>query len=160
MAKRKSKLTLLLCFVFCFCSAQEQINESFLSFELAGSGGLASLNYERSFHKNDSRKFLWRTGFSLAPIDKNNGVVLVFPLMVHGVFGASKHKLDVGIGQTISISTKAAFFILLPTSIGYRLEPSDKRYYWRFAYTPIFSYLIDFQMQQWGGIAFGYRLKN
>ncbi|MGL4598608.1 MAG: hypothetical protein ACRCYO_13915 [Bacteroidia bacterium] len=160
MTKRKYSLTLFLCFVFGVCLAQENTKESFLSFELGGSGGLASINYERVFRQNESRKILWRVGFSLAPIDRNNGTVLVFPLMIHGVWGSSKHKLDVGIGQTISLSTKGSFFIRMPTSIGYRLEPAEKRYYWRFAYTPMFSYLVDFQMQHWGGIAFGYRLKS
>jgi hypothetical protein len=160
MVKKIHALIFLLCFILNVCFCQDQSKESFVSFELAGCGGLGSFNYEHAFRQNESRKFLWRTGFSLAPIDKNNGVVLVFPLMVHSVFGKSKHKLDIGIGQTISVSTKAAVFILMPTSIGYRLEPDDKHHYWRFAYTPIFSYLIDFQMQQWGGITFGYRLKN
>ncbi len=131
----------------------------FAYFELAGSGGLASFNYETSIKKFYLSELYFRTGLSASPIDRNNGTAIVFPLMIHFVYGQSKHKLDVGLGQTISITTRLAFFVRMPASIGYRLEPEDKKYFWRFSYTPIISYLVDFQWQHWGGISFGFKLK-
>lgn len=130
----------------------------FASFELAGSGGLASFNYETSIKKFHFSDLYFRVGLSASPIDRNNGTAIVFPLMVHFVYGQSKHKLDLGLGQTISITTRGAFFVRMPASIGYRIEPDDKKYFWRFSYTPIISYLVDFQWQHWGGISFGIKL--
>ncbi len=129
-----------------------------LYFELGGVGGLGSFNFNKTIYSNIHYQLLWRAGFSIAPIDKNNGTTLVFPLLIHGQLGASKHKLDVGIGQTFSITTKGNYFIILPCSIGYLHAPSNKNTWFRLAYTPILSYLFDTQYQHWGGITFGYRL--
>lgn len=134
--------------------------QQFFSFELAGSGGLASLNYEKSFLEKRNYAILGRVGFSYGPIDANNGGVLIFPLMAHAVIGPKSHKLDIGIGQTFSLTTKGHIFILMPSTFGYRYQPTSKNYYWRFAYTPIFSYLIDFQTQHWGGITYGYNFSR
>ena len=149
--------------------------EKHFSFELAGSGGIASLNFEQAFFKDTVNKIVgcdvftnkrkgpqlnWRLGFSIAPVDKNNGTTLVFPIMVHALFGKNQHKLDIGIGQTFSISTKGNFFFMMPASFGYRFQPIDKRYYLRLSYTPIISYLVNFQWQNWAGFTFCYQLKN
>ena len=134
--------------------------QQFFSFELGGSGGLASINYERNYLEKKNYFLQARFGFSYGPIDANNGGVLIFPIMTHAVIGPKNHKIDFGIGQTLSITTKGNFFILMPSSIGYRYQPTTKKYYWRFAYTPIFSYLIDFQTQHWGGITYGFNFSR
>lgn len=125
-------------------------------FELAGSGGLASFNYEKSFYKKANTEFTWRAGLSLAPIDRNNGTGLVFPLMVHSISGKGSHKLELGLGQGITITTKGSFFILTTASIGYRYQPESKKCFYRVTYTPLISYLVDFQVQQWFGLSIGY----
>lgn len=125
-------------------------------FELAGSGGLASLNFEKSFLKKSNTEFTWRAGFSLAPIDRNNGTGLVFPLMIHSMSGKGPHKLELGLGQGLTITTKGSFFILTTASIGYRYQPEAKKYFYRVTYTPLISYLVDFQVQQWAGLSIGY----
>lgn len=132
--------------------------DKYVSFELAGSGGLASVNYEKQIFKLDNNNINYRLGFSFAPIDANNGYILIFPLMFHYVYGNSNHKADFGIGQTFSITTKGNFFIMMPLSLGYRYEPTDKDYYWRFSYTPLVSYLFGFQYQNWAGITYGLKL--
>ena len=127
--------------------------------ELGGSGGFASFNFEWIFaHRNPKMRFLLRPGISVSPIDKNNGLALIFPVMVHGVYG-QKHCLDVGLGQTFTITTKGQFFFRAPLSIGYRLEPKSSRMFYRFSYTPIVSYLFDQQWEHWGGISVGYKIK-
>jgi len=131
----------------------------FLSFELLGSGGLASLNYESQFLNRDLTDLYFRAGFSVMPIDANNGAALIFPLMVHSTIGKSSHKLDIGLGQTFTITTKGQFFLRMPFSTGYRFEPEDKKYYLRASYTPIISYIYNFQSENWGGLTFGYRIK-
>lgn len=127
--------------------------------ELGGSGGFASFNFEWIFaHRNRKIRWLLRPGFSVSPIDKNNGVALIFPVMVHGIYG-KHHCLDIGVGQTITITTRGQFFFRAPVSIGYRLEPKESRMFYRFSYTPIVSYLFDQQWEHWGGISIGYKIK-
>ena len=127
---------------------------------MAGSGGIGSVNYETTLLDGDVMDMNLRLGFSVAPIDKNNGVGLVFPVMLHHVFGKNSHKLDVGWGQSLTLSTKGSLFLLTPLSFGYRFEPVEKRYYFRASYTPLVSYLIDFQWQNWAGLTFGYKLNR
>ncbi len=147
-----------LCFTFFSCSYVHSQSQTYLSIELAGSGGLASVNFERFFYQKNNLALYHRTGFSLVPVDKNNGWVLIFPLMLHAVYGRTKYKLDIGLGQTISVTTKGSAFVLMPLSFGCRLQPLGKSYYFRLAYTPIVSYLLDFQWQHWGGITCGIAL--
>jgi len=134
--------------------------KDFFSFELAGSGGFASLNYERTFIDKDVFDLNWRVGFSYAPVDKNNGGALVFPVIVHGIIGKQSYKLDVGLGQTFSITTKGRPFLMMPAVVGCRYQPIDKNYYLRLAYTPIISYLVDFQIQHWAGFTYGYHFNR
>ncbi|MCX6148718.1 MAG: hypothetical protein NTW25_15910 [Candidatus Kapabacteria bacterium] len=145
--------------IIIFISFQQiYTQDKYVSFELAGSGGLASVNYEKQIFKLDNNNINYRLGFSFAPIDANNGYILIFPIMLQYVYGNSNNKADFGIGQTFSITTKGNFFIMMPLSLGYRYEPNDKDYYWRFSYTPIVSYLFGFQYQNWAGITYGLKL--
>ncbi len=159
---QKSNMKQFTLFLFLFLSNNfiSGQNNRFLSFELAGSGGIVSFNFENSIRNKPASQLYYRIGFSLAPIDRNNGTALVFPLMLHHCLGKSAHKLDLGIGQTVSITTKGNLFFMMPLSFGYRFQPENKRHYWRFAYTPIVSYLINFQWQHWVGITFGLQLSS
>lgn len=139
------------------CGSVSGQGARYLALELGGSGGLASLNYEQSFFQKNIHRLHFRAGFSMAPVDRNNGTALVFPVMVHWLAGRGRHHLDTGAGQSFSITTKGSFFLRTPLCLGYRIEPPDKRFYVRFAYTPIVSYLLDFQWEHWAGIALGYR---
>ncbi len=127
-----------------------------LYFELAGSGGFGSINFEKHFYKKKNYEFTWRAGLSLAPIDRNNGIGLVFPFMINLLIGKNAHKLELGLGQGITITTKGNFFALAPAAIGYRYQAESKKWFYRVTYTPLISYLFDFQIQQWGGISIGY----
>lgn len=157
----KYHLLLLSFLIKCICYGQiKTSNKRTIYFELAGSGGIASINYEKEFAIKPKSTFIWRTGLSFAPIDKNNGTGIVFPLMVHWVKGENAHKLDIGLGQGITVTTRGSFFALTTASIGYRYQNPSKKWFYRVAYTPLISYLIDFQIQHWGGISFGYTLNN
>lgn len=142
--------------VFC----QNDFKRQSLFFELAGSGGLGSLNYEQTFNSGKLVNFGWRLGLSLAPIDKNNGSGLVFPIMVQALIGQNAHKFELGLGQGFTITTKGQFFLLTTPSIGYRLQPARKNWFYRASYTPLVSYLVDFQVQQWAGMSIGYTFKR
>lgn len=134
--------------------------ENYLSFELGGSGGIASINFEHELKDFNRSKLFLRTGFSAAPIDVNNGSALIFPVMTHWSLFDADHHLDLGLGLAFTVSTRLQFYTRMPASIGYRYEPADKRYYLRAAYTPIISYLFEFQLNNWAGLTFGYRLKS
>ena len=130
----------------------------YVYFELAGSGGLGSINYEVPLLKKSKIEYTFRSGFSIAPIDKNNGFGLVFPLMVNSIIGRGTHKLELGVGQGITVTTRGSFFILTTACLGYRHQPETKRWFYRITYTPLISYLVDFQVQQWAGFSIGYTL--
>jgi len=129
-------------------------------FEIAGSGGLGSINYERHFAVKNNTEFTWRAGLSFAPIDKNNGTGIVFPLMISSLIGKTSHKLELGLGQGVTITTKGHLFMLTTAALGYRYQPIAKRWFYRVTYTPLISYLVDFQIQQWAGISIGYSFNS
>lgn len=131
-----------------------------LFFELGGSGGLGSFNYEKHFYKKNNTEFTWRAGLSFAPIDKNNGTGIVFPLMLNSLMGKNAHKLELGLGQGITLTTKAQFFLLTTAAVGYRYQNESKPWFYRVTYTPLISYLVDFQVQHWGGLSIGYTFNN
>ncbi len=128
--------------------------------EIAGSGGFGSINYEKQFYKKGITGFTWRLGFSFAPIDKNNGTAIIFPVMINSLIGEKMHKLELGLGQGFTITTKGSPFALTIASIGYRYQAENKNWFYRIVYTPLISYLVDFQVQQWGGISIGYTFNN
>ena len=128
--------------------------------ELGGSGGLASVNFEKTFLTKNKKEFTWRAGLSFAPIDKNNGTSIVVPLIVNVLAGQHSHKLELGLGQGLTLTTKGNFFALTTAVVGYRYQSPLKRWFYRVTYTPLISYLVDFQVQHWGGLSIGYRLNN
>lgn len=129
-------------------------------FELAGSGGVGSINYEKLFFRKKQIDFTWRLGLSFAPIDENNGTGIVFPLMINSIIGKNSHKLELGLGQGITITTKSGFFALTTAAIGYRYQPTTRKWFYRVTYTPLISYLVDFQVQQWAGVSIGYTFNS
>jgi hypothetical protein len=76
--------------------------------------------------------------------------------MINSLIGRNSHKLELGIGQGITITTKGSFFPLTTPVIGYRYQRESKKWFYRVSYTPLISYLVDFQIQQWAGISVGY----
>lgn len=97
----------------------------------------------------------YRAGLSFVPIDRNNGNGIIFPLLIHATYGNGKHMADLGIVQAITITTKGSAFVRMPTSFGYRFQ-TEVRMFYRVAYTPLVSYIYNFQWEHWGGITIGY----
>ena len=144
---------------FCFTQT-DFVKRKSIYFELAGSGGLGSLNYENSFFQKNKTELSWRAGLSFAPIDKNNGVGIVFPILVNSLIGQRSHKLELGLGQGFTITTKGQFFMLTNAVVGYRFQSERNNWFYRISYTPLISYIVDFQVQQWAGISIGYTFKK
>jgi hypothetical protein len=153
MSKMKFVFILL-----CFSTFHLYAQKRNVSFELGGVGGLASFNYSSNFHLKLPNTF-YRVGFSFAPIDVNNGTTLIFPVLIEHKIPIRRHSFVSGIGQTLSLTTKGQFFILMPASLGIELNSKSQKMFYRFSYTPIISYIIDQQWQHWGGISIGYNLK-
>jgi hypothetical protein len=135
---------------------EANIKKKSFYFELAGSGGLGSFNYEKELCKKNITEYTFRAGLSIAPIDKNNGSGIVFPIMLNALVGKTAHKLETGIGQGITITTKGNFFFLGTAVIGYRYQHPEKKWFYRVSYTPLISYIIDIQIQHWAGLSIGY----
>lgn len=167
----KKYFTLLVSFCIC-ASLHAQYKGMFL--ELGGSGGLGSINYEHTLWDPASHQpvrdncggyppirhtFTWRAGISATPIDKNNGVVLIFPVMANMIYGLGTHKVEAGTGVALSITTKGSWYIKSPVMIGYRFEPPTSKLFFRVNYTPIFGWLVDVNWQHWAGISLGYRFE-
>ena len=124
--------------------------------ELGGSGGLGSINIERPLYRFNPTQLNWRAGLSIAPIDRNNGTAIVFPLMINALIGKSAHRLDLGIGQGLTVTTKGRLFALTTPAVGYRYQSDAGPWFYRIAYTPLVSYIVDFQIQHWAGVSVGY----
>lgn len=153
----KRVCALLSLFLFSAALNAQPVHNAFL--EIGGCGGLGSLNYERALRQQAHWQMTFRSGFSLAPVDRNNGTGLVFPLMVNGITGNQRHHLEVGAGPAFTVTTKGSFFVRGTASMGYRNQLYGKRLFFRVAYTPIFSFLFKFQWQHWAGISIGINLR-
>lgn len=145
-----------------------------LFLELGGSGGLGSLNYEKWIplkpHKHTGfyghecpdpiLRYTLRGGIGLTPVDKDNGWVIVLPLMANIVFGqeSMEHRIEIGAGVAPSFTTKGNWFIKSPLFLGYRYQPNEKPFFIRAGYTPIIGWLVDYNWQHWAGISIGYKL--
>ena len=140
------------------CLVRCQAQHAFL--EVAGSGGLGSLNYERPLTQHPAWSLHGRAGLSLAPIDRNNGTGIVLPLMVHGLYGKGAHHLDVGLGEAFTVTTRGSFFLRGVAAFGYRQQHPEKRMTFRVAYTPIIPHLYTFQWEHWAGISVGIQLQR
>lgn len=152
---------LILTFILALTYGQTDfVKRKSVYFEIAGNGGVGSFNYEKHLIKKNNNEFTWRMGLSLAPIDKNNGTGIVFPLMINSLIGKNVHKLELGLGQGITFTTKGGLFALTTAAIGYRYQAESKKWFYRVTYTPLISYLVDFQIQQWGGISIGYTINK
>ncbi len=148
-------LTLLLTTeIYC----QDFINKKSVILEIAGSAGVGSINFENVFARKGQANLLWRVGISGFPIDKNNGFVFVLPATIGALIGQGSNKLELGIGQGVSLTTKGRLFALATPIIGYRHQNINKRYFFRITYTPLVSYILDFQYQNWAGVSIGYNL--
>lgn len=152
-------LTIVLFSLLIFQNGHSQNTTRALYFELGGSGGLGSFNLEKTLLHKKNTSIGFRAGFSLAPIDRNNGISLIFPLHLIAIVGSSPHALDLGIGQGLTITTKGNAFMLGNLMLGYRFTHPSKNIFYRLGYTPLISYLVDFQWQHWFGISVGYTLK-
>lgn len=141
-----------------------------LFLELGGSGGLGSVNYEwlkppKAGSDEESQVNPWsrgiRVGMGFTPVDKNNGIVIVVPVMGTMIYNKNKspHGIEISAGLAPSITTKGSWYVKSPLALGYRYEPDGKKLFYRVTYTPIVGWLVDYNWQHWAGISIGYKIK-
>lgn len=133
--------------------------------EGAGLGGYGSLNYERMLPLKTNLLMAVRIGLStynLRDYTNKFNPDLIIPLTLSGLYG-NKHKLEFGIGQTISNVIRANPSNWDPErktnlhanfAIGYRYQKKEGGLVLRCTYTPIVEFYKRYR--HWGGLSVGY----
>lgn len=130
-----------------------------LFFELGGNGGVYSVNYQHPLWNFDQSRLCWTAGLSILPVPPR--VVGDVPISLSWIAGKTQHKFELGTGQILILSTGGkggtirGFF-----RAGYRYEAKNGRSFFTATYTPFYSYLYNFQYENWGGIDYGFYFKR
>jgi len=164
------RLCIIILFIFSFNKAFSQDNFIFtpinsIMLEVGGVGGYGSLNYERVFVRKNDWSFALRTGISTYHLydytnSFNPDILIPFSL---NIFYGKKHKVVLGIGQTLANIVYADTKDFEPArkinfhsnfTIGYRYQKNLKGLFFQCSYTPIIE--LDHSLRHWAGISFGY----
>lgn len=136
-----------------------------LYFEIMGVGGFISLNYERIILKKKKFKIGIRTGlgtYNISDYTNKFNPDIIIPLSLNGFYG-NKHKIEFGIGQTISNIVHANNSKFIPEriteihanfTIGYRYRKKQGHFIFRCNYTPIIEFYK--YLKHSAGISIGY----
>jgi hypothetical protein len=160
---RTSALLVALLFLSVQCvTAQDSTRTHYANVfaELGGHGGIYSFNYENRVNKLHAFRLNWTAGLSVLPVAGR--AVVDFPLGINAVFGKTKHKLEAGTSQVLILDLGGGKggTIRGNIRIGYRYEKPGSRSYWLFSYSPFYSYIHNFQYDNWFGAAWGFYLKK
>jgi hypothetical protein len=161
---QKLKIFLFVAALWCSCTLFSQDIKPITFFlEAGGSGGFGSLNLDRLFYAKKNVRWSYRAGASYSPGNNNQGstpVILIFPTLINFIYGKKDHFAEAGAGQSLALSSNPAIFSRLTLNAGYRFQRNEGGWFFRVSYTPLVSFIYDFQWQHWGGIGIGYTLKN
>ncbi len=145
------------------------VSKNAVYIEARGLGGYGSLNYERIVPLKKSISLGIRLGLSTYKIKDFMGKInpdIIVPISLNGLYG-KKHKIEFGIGQTISSLVKIDYSSWTPHrevkfsttfSIGYRYQKNTGGLIYRWSYTPIIEFNKYFR--HWGGMSIGYAFKT
>ena len=137
--------------------------------EAAGNGGFLSANYERLFKVKGNLNFGIRIGLStycLNDYTANFNPDIIVPLGINGLYG-KKHKLLIGVGQTITSIPRASTKDWKPEReisvhanfmIGYRYQKNTGGIMLSLSYTPMVEFYKHYR--HWGAAAIGYAFKS
>ncbi len=142
-----------------------QVKKNVIYLEGAGIGGYGSINYERIIFNKKNVWICTRLGvvtYNLKDyVNKFNPDVII-PIAINGLYGAN-HKIEIGVGQTISNTVHPNYTNWQPKRItnlhanftlGYRYQPDKAGFMFRCSYTPIIELYKLYR--HWGGVSFGY----
>jgi hypothetical protein len=128
--------------------------------ELGGNGGVYSLNYQRSFERLVRLRLSWCAGLSVYP----RGSLITMSVPVSVIYRKTLRNADdlvFGAGQTLILSNTKGGYIRGTFRLGYRWHILKKNaWYIEAAYTPFYSYLYNFQWDNWLGVSFGYYFQH
>ena len=150
---------LLFLFLSLHVHAQDSLHSPNSVFaEAGGSGGIYSIGYEKNM-RLAAIPFNMDLALEIVPL--GHRTVITLPVSLNYSLGKGAHKLELGTGQmfTLSIGGGKGGTIRGTVRVGYRLEPTGKHYYLRFAYTPFYSWIYNFQWNHWAGISYGFYFK-
>jgi hypothetical protein len=120
--------------------------------ELAGSGGLGSFDLAYPL----GERVDLRVGISALPVDRNVGLVLIFPVLAE-FHTVERWRLVGGAGLGPSISTHGVPWARGLLEGGARYVPPDGHLWAGLAWTPFVPFLLDLQLEQWAGLQLGWR---
>ncbi len=142
-----------------------QVGKNVIYIEGAGTGGYGSLNYERVILNKTHLWLCTRVGLStynLRDYTNNFNPDIIIPMAINGLYG-NNHKIEFGIGQTISNIVHANYSnwqteretnFHANFTIGYRYQKDKGGVMFRCSYTPIIEFYNHYR--HWGGISIGY----
>jgi hypothetical protein len=126
-----------------------------LYFELLGSGGLYSINYDRIV----ADRFALRIGFSAFEFCLFTCTsVVTAPVTASYLVGEGSHSLELGIGL-LGVSSDSDGTVVGTGVLGYRFQPLDGGVVFRFTATPFFGRGLSddgkFEAVPWVGSSIG-----
>src|SRR5687767_3820233 len=131
--------------------------------EAGGIGGVYSIGWERRSRHCCMMPYYWHFGASVLPFGSR--VIVDFPVSINiRYYLVRKWNLiaETGTGQVLILDVGGGKGGTIRGTLNFGLwfEPKKDKCFLKFAYTPFYSYLYNFQYNHWGGIAFGYYLKK
>lgn len=96
----------------------------------------------------------------LTAIPADGELIITLPALLKYTHGKQPHHPEFGIGLGTSVVNRGQLqaFIRGIGMLGWRYEKAESRWCYRAFYSPLFSFLVDFQWQHWGGLGISYRL--
>lgn len=126
--------------------------------EIGGNGGIYSINFRKKIRKITKQDFYWSAGFSVMP--RGSFTVFDFPVSVNWYKSLGTTGLIFGTGQVLILSTGKGGTVRGTFRVAYRVHLIKWRSSLEFAYTPFYSYIYNFQYENWFGIGFAYHFKR
>jgi hypothetical protein len=138
-------------------------NEAFL--ELLGNGGYASINFQRMVYHYNKFSLGISAGistFKMKDFDRQFNPDLILPISARLFYGGQRHKIFIGLGQTISSTNelntetfkpKRTYDLSANFMAGYRYDFS--KIMLQLAFTPILEKYATYH--SWLGFAVGYK---
>jgi len=161
-------IVILLLFINCETKSQidtNQFSKNVLYLEIGGLGSYGSLNYERVMFIKSKTLITGRIGigtYSIMDYTSSYNPDIFIPITINGLLGKN-HKIELGVGQTISNIIQANHSNWEPEretslhanfTIGYRYQKDTRGMIFRCSYTPVIEFYKYYR--HWAGLSIGY----
>ena len=128
--------------------------------ELGGNGGIYSINFQRHIPNPFHQAFEFSAGLCVFP--RGSLFTMTIPVSLnYRIHFNGTRSLVFGAGQTLILSNTKGGYLRGTFRVGYRWTfLKERAWYLEAAYTPFYSYLYNFQWDNWLGVSFGYYLNS